>query len=226
MLIILVFVSCKPGTEATTNSSSSSVSDETMEAAITTLAGAADESAGSSFAFQKRKLNTKDKIIEFFTPMKKAFASSCFGRARGQSCEDNTKTKSFDSCSLGNSNFNLSGTITLTYSDSSCTLDEGTSVTRSGEFSRENVSTGTTMTISSETHTDYRGESIGGGGQITNNGEDYSLNIIGKHKVKKDEDGNTTMDISVRTLSDVTITGGLSRTNRIMNGGSMEIINC
>jgi hypothetical protein len=81
---------------------------------------------------------------------------------------------------------------------------------------------GGTVTNASSTSSDYTGASYGGGGRLTKTASGYDLDILGKHK-SLTYNSKSIFNISIRTLSTMQVTGGLSRSSRTLNGGQLQI---
>ncbi len=64
----------------------------------------------------------------------------------------------------------------------------------------------------------------GGGQTVTRTSSGFDYSVGGMKRVLKDSDGETIADIETRTLSTISVTG-TSRSNRVMNGGQLEIKN-
>ena len=185
-----------------------------VESATTIVSGVTDDQSGSSYAMISP--NWKQQIL-----LPAAFASSCM-RPIYSSCVAGVRSDSFSDCSLGASNFSMSGSAALTYSTSTCDLSSvGSNVTRTYDVQIDGPHGGS-LSISSNTASDYRGTSYGGGGKLTVTNAGWNLDILGKHKILTYK--NTTLySVSVRTLAPMTISGSLSRGSRLVTSGQLEV---
>ena len=197
---------------------------DAVESAVTTAGGVADEQAGSGFAVAP--MTRAERLLAELegTLLPKAWAiMSCSGRAVAASCAVSapyTRSVSYD-CTMGT--FGMSGTVTLTYSSSACNLASANdSVTRTYDMTVTGPRGGSLRRFTT-VHTDYRGNSISGGGRITKTASGYTLEVLGNNRVLS-ANGNSLFDISVRTTSPINVTGGLLRAGRVMDGGAVEVI--
>ena len=185
-----------------------------VESATTLVSGVADDQSGSSFAV--RTPSWKQQAI---LPI--AFASGC-SRAVYNTCQSGVKTETYSSCVPGLSNFTLNGSVTLTYSNSTCDLSAvGSYVTRTYDLDLSGPHGGE-LSVSSATQSDYRGTSYGGGGKLTVTNTGWNLEILGKRKVLSFKNEKL-FDVSVRTTAPLVVTGSLSRGSRVINSGQLEV---
>ncbi|MFN7453622.1 MAG: hypothetical protein ACK5RO_03075 [Pseudobdellovibrionaceae bacterium] len=193
--------------------------EATLESGISVISGMADDQAGSSFAKSEA---TIPSIWDALLPQKAIASGSCT-RAVLSSCSSSQRRAVHSSCQLGSSLVTLSGEVTLTYSQASCLLSgAGDSVVRSYDLEYEGPR-GATLNLSSAIQSDYRGTSFGGGGRLTRTASGYDLDVLGRHSRLVGPRGGEIYDLSVRTLSPLGISGGLSRSSRTVNGGSLEV---
>ncbi|MCB0384500.1 MAG: hypothetical protein KDD43_03835 [Bdellovibrionales bacterium] len=187
------------------------------ESMITALSGTADDHNGGSYASANLR---KQNIAELFLP--RAYAATC-SRAALETCSSGVKTATYSACDISGTLLSLDGSVTLTYSDSGCGMASASdNVTRTYDYTITGPRGGN-LQVFSTALTDYRGTSISGGGKLTNTGSNWEVQVLGKNKILKTAGGVTIMSHSIRTLSNVTITGGLSRSSRVMNGGQVEV---
>lgn len=218
LAIISTLVACG---QKKTNSSDLENMQVSLEAGVTAVNAAADDQAGSSYAktspFERK--NAIVSIGDWLLP--KSYAASC-SRAALEPCMSGVKSESFSSCDLPASGRSLDGSVTLTYSNSSCNLAVGDSVTRTYDFTISGPYGGR-LHISSANATDFSGNTYGGGGILTHTGSNaWSIQVLGKH-AELSVGGRTLMDLQMRTLSDLSITGSLTRSGRVVDGGSFEV---
>lgn len=137
-----------------------------------------------------------------------------------------TITRTYNNCALGSSSLLLAGTATYTFSAAGCSMIGVTnrSVTRTTSLTLTGK-TGGTLTISSGNHTDYRGNTVGGGQKLTVGGTSgqYTVDVLGMNRTMNGGFGSTIFNISSRTTSAITATG-TSLSNLVLTGGTLEII--
>jgi hypothetical protein len=84
------------------------------------------------------------------------------------------------------------------------------------------------VTTSSNSNTDFRGNVIGNGTRLTITGiNTFNLDVLGLRKTLTIMSGNsgfTSYDLLIRTTLPFTIAGGLTRSNRVINNGMLEVI--
>lgn len=191
--------------------------EASLESGVTVLSGMADDQAGSSFALSTKPAQHPLELL-LGEP---AFAAAC-GRAVSQSCASGgVKSVSYSSCQVGLAS-SLSGSLTLDYSDNSCSMAvNGNTVTRTYNWTLTGPRGGT-LTRSSDSMSDYSGDTYGGGGRLTKTASGFDLEILGKHTELKGPRGTVLYDISVRTTSAIGL-DQVARNGRTMNGGSIEV---
>ncbi len=148
-------------------------------------------------------------------------------RAAAAACAGSIKTATYAGCTLGSSFFTVTGNTQLTYSSVgvcgtglSITND---SVTREYDYSITGPGGGT-LRVFSTAQTDYRGNSISGGGRLTRTASGWNVELLGKNKVLNGALGPELINYSLRTTTPVNITGGITRGTRVANGGALEVI--
>ena len=200
--------------------------DASAESGLTAISATLDDQAGSSLV-KSEKLSTSRMIaIETLKAiLPEAQASACV-RALYEPCiansEGGSRNTTFESCSLP-SGLTMNGSVALNYTNSSCSLALGSSVTRTYVFSIDSLGGGS-LAVSSLDHKDDNENTIGGGGRITRvDATSWNLEILGKHKVLT-RNGRKLFDISLRTTAAMRIEGGLARSSRTLDGGSLEVI--
>jgi hypothetical protein len=190
-----------------------------VESGITMIGGLADDQSGSSLALKSEVNNPYPNFMDILAP--KAYAANC-SRAFFQGCSSGVKSISYDGCEIPGTSKLLDGEVALTYTDSTCSLaNNGESVTRTYDIQMSGIRGGV-IGYSSAIQKDYREEEYGGGGRITRTPSGWEIDILGRHAqltFRNREIYNT----SIRTLSPVEVTGSLSRTSRLINGGQIEV---
>lgn len=222
---LLVASACKKNSNADDNNSdanSTNVSVDPVEASIesgvTLISGIADDQTSVTYAV--RSESPRANIWETLL-LQKAVADNCY-RAYQASCVNGVKTASLSSCVPSGTSRSVSGSITLSYSHMSCTLaTDGDSVVRTYDLNIEGPRGGL-FSHSSTLFTDYRGTSYGGGGKLTKTTAGWDMEVLGRHSSLTIRDRKV-IDVSVRTLAPIGMTGSLSRAGRTINGGQIEV---
>lgn len=170
---------------------------------------------------QRRFMATKEKqlpnnfvqdVFDLFTPINRAQAAAC-STTTFSGCSSGEMVRDLNSCTIGSAVF--TGDITLNFSQPTCTLNsDGDTVARDPNFSV----TGRKNALLTVTKTGASGQTmtrIGSG--------NYALANDGVRRVFS-ASGTTLFDYTTSTTSAITVTG-TSRANRVMNGGSLQVIN-
>jgi hypothetical protein len=188
----------------------------TVESATSLLSGLADDQSGDTYALYRSVPTNKMELI-----LNQAWAASCI-RPIFNSCTSSARSQNYSACNVGSTNLTMSGSVSLNYSNSMCSLGSvGSSVTRTYNVSFSGVRGGN-LNISSQSATDYKGDTYGGGGRLTTQAGGWTAEILGKHKTLS-INGLEIARVSLRTLAPVSITGSLSRISRLVNGGQIEV---
>lgn len=183
------------------------------EFGVNAVSSAIDEQTGENL-LASNKPSFIDLIIQ------KAYAASC-SRAVVQNCSNAKRTLEYNGCQINNRVYQ--GIVELSYSRLDCSLvDANDTVTRNVSTYIYGAHNGTIVN-SSNPFADYRRISYGGGVRLTRLPESvYQLDVLGKH-AQVIINTYLAADVSVRTIAPISVTSGLSRTNRTLNGGQMEI---
>ena len=208
--------------ESSDSSDSTDTQADSLESAITMIAGQADDASGGSFALQTKSNAWKYAAVEslFYGS---ANAANC-GRAYNQACNNSTGTKSitYNSCDISARGFSLSGNVTLQYDNNNCSLGVGESVTRTYDHTITGPRGGAIQTTSA-LRSAYDGTQIGGGGMLAHTSATlWTLEIAGKHKIGT-RNGRTLFDVSARTTTPIAISNTLSRSGRTIGSGAIEV---
>jgi hypothetical protein len=194
---------------------------DSIEAGISALADIADEENDESFAS-----NTKNPILNFFDSLQiqKAYSAACSARAGLSSCTNGVRAVEYVNCTIPSTNQTLNGDVTLTYSDSGCSMSSnGNTVTRSYNYTRT-TSWGAVITTTSTSQSDYNGDNYGGGGVLTKTISGFNMVLNGKHKHRTTSGGRSAFDLSLKTSSAISVSA-LDRSTRVIDGGSLLIAN-
>lgn len=171
-----------------------------------------------------REGNASDRLegfTEFLIPSADATVTSCGRLAASDVCTNKAKSASYANCFTGLNGTTYSGMVSLAYSDTSCALPLNALVTRTSSIDRV-TSNKSVVHTTSDSHVDYRGNTLAGGSSVSRTNSGFNLTITGVHKTRTSSKGTSIYDVSVRTLSPITITDP-STTNIIVNGGSLEV---
>lgn len=213
-LMAMSLIACK---QQEGNTSVDSSIEESAESGITAIATMADDASGSSFA-----LKPKTFMEKFASELSSyAYASSCV-RPVYSGCNSGVKSQTYSACQLGSSPYLMSGDVDLTYSNGACALsNDGDSVNRTYDVQIDGPRGGL-LEISSASHNNYLGETLGGGGQLTKTSGGWEIDIAGKHKVLT-ANSRQLFDISVHTTNPLNVYNTLSRNGRVIDGGTFKV---
>jgi hypothetical protein len=216
MLIGLSFLGC--GKKNAADDETLNAVEATVESGVSMISGLSDDQSGTSYA---SKSETAPKNIWQLLLGEKAYADNCT-RAIFQSCVSGVKTTDFDSCQIAGTLRSITGNVTLSFSDSGCSMASvGNSVNRTYDLDISGPRGGV-VSITSATNADYNGNSYGGGGVLEKTSGGWEIEILGRHSALS-KNGRQFFNISTRTLSNVQITGSLDRSNRVVNSGQIEV---
>lgn len=161
---------------------------------------------------------------ELSTQSLKTLSNSCSGVAAFAVCQQGARKASYDGCAIPYSGgATAAGEVNLAYSNVSCSLaNVGDAVNRTFDMTYQK--NGFKVLVSSSAKSDYRGgSSYGGGGRLVRTNTGWTAEQFGRHTKLIGPAGATRLDISVKTLQPVQITGSLSRESRVINAGEIEI---
>ena len=173
-----------------------------------------DESSGSTSGGYAQlqvpvRLKSAPSVLDFLIP--EAQAASCLLQTFSGTCP--IKTRSFGGCTLAGGRATLTGSVTLTFTDGSCSMSSaGNSVNRAADFTIS--APRGSLTVSSP----------GGGQTVTRTDYGFTYSVGGMKRVLKNSDGETVADIETKTLSAISVSGA-NRATRVMTGGQLEIKN-
>ena len=157
------------------------------------------------------RLHPSPTLLGFLLP--EAHAASCVFQGFSSCSVENVRTRTFGDCTFAGGRVSLSGSVTLNFSAANCSMaDAGNVVTRTADFT---ISTRRgSLTVSSP----------GGGQSVTRTSSGFDYSVGGMRRVLRNSGGEIVADIETRTTSAITVSGD-SRSNRVMNGGQLEIKN-
>ena len=221
LITIGVIVAITQGcAKKSTDSDTTSVSDTeaVVESGVSIVSGSLDEQSNASFAFRSEKV----KSIWQTLLIDKAYAAGC-SRAFLQTCTAGIREITYSNCSTPNSLKQMDGSVKLTYSNASCSMTtDGDSVVRTYSTTITGPRGGS-ISNSSDSAQDYRATgAYGGGSKVTKTAAGYNLDIFGKH-VKMEKNGRELFNVSVKSLTSLQVTGGLTRALRKVSNGQLEI---
>jgi hypothetical protein len=223
-LLPLVLIGCKKAAveDETVFAAATDPVEYVVESGVSMLSGVADDQTSATYAGYSSKMRNQKSIWSVLFG-ESAVANNCL-RAFQSTCISGVQSATYSNCNPIGTSRTLNGSVTLSYSHMSCTLTTvGDSVNRTYDLSIFGVRGGQ-IQHSSNLASDYRGPgmSYGGGGKLTRTAIGWDLEILGRHSNLQFRDREL-MNVSVRTLSPVAVTGALSRQNRTMNGGAIEV---
>lgn len=216
-LATLLLAACsKKSDDAATVDAGLNSSESAVEAGITVVSGMADEQSGASLALRSEKRASPWAML-----LPEAVAANCT-RAVSSTCSSGVRGVVYGDCAVPGTLRTLSGRVDLTYSQANCSLAV-TNDTVTREYNVEiSGPRGGVYTLSSANATDYNGQTYGGGGELTKTAGGWEIDILGRH-ARFDRNGNNWMNVSVRTLTPLQVTGGLGRASRTVNGGQLQV---
>lgn len=207
----------KKNTEENSSSLEVDPVEAAVESGITMVSGMADEQSGGSFALQSVSPTSIWEVM--LGP--KAYAANCV-RPYYSSCSSGVKSAVYDACDIAGTSRTITGHATLTYSHMSCTLaSNGDTVTRTYDIDISGPRGGV-VSHSSDSGTDYRGSTYGGGGRLTKTAGGWDAEILGRHSAMTFR-GHNVFNVSVRTLVPLNVSGSLARASRVVSGGQLEV---
>lgn len=246
LLLVIISIGCgKKSATSNSESNSSNINEDSTTYIVDSAIGSVNSALNDSEHISSYALNRpvfpeiKKNIFESFYHF--ANADSCnltrFSPTFGSgSCagtvSNKTVTANFSNCTGGPANeFIFNGNITLTF-DSSTTCNawiSGTSfpsngnVTRtSSNFIRKNPN-GSTVTTTSDSHSNYLNQTISGGAKTTFTVSNRTVDILGLHKIRKSTAGQTIFDHSVTSIAPLVVTGSKLTGNRQINSGTIKV---
>lgn len=224
LLITVALISCKKNSE--TASSGTDIQEYGQQ--VGDVMASIDEAGGSTgtisyneqFAAEKlfaRALSPSTFDFSFITG---AQAVSCFSGSTFGSCVGGTTlTRTFGGCTVGI--VTVTGTVVFVWSNNNnCVLGAtGDSITRTPNFTITGRR-GATLTVSKSGSIGQRLTWQSGAGI----NKVFAFSNDGIRRVFSISGGDTFLDFTTHTTSDITVTGTL-RTNRVINGGSLRVTN-
>lgn len=189
--------------------------DEIAQSAGDALASLDELTGEGAFAFRlpHRPALERPGVLDVLgeTLLGSAYAARCNITNTFGACSGGVRTKGFGGCTLGALSFE--GDVTLTFSDSACSMaGDGASVTRTADFS-----------ITGRREATLAVTSPGGGQTLTRTGASaFTWKVGGMNRVMTGSDGRKLVDVSTRTLADITVSG-TGRSGRVVDGGKLEI---
>lgn len=198
---------------------------DAVELVVSAANGVADDEAVAGYSVQPPVL----------APVPVA---SCTVRASSQACVAERRQATYSACDIGSVSLNggssvnaslplkMSGWVRLDFTETDlsllCDLAIGESVTRTQDLTFLGVRDGS-LRVTSENRVDYRGQSYADGVKLRRGGGSLELTIFGISRILTGASLQTLSDLSLRTLTPVTLGPNLARGFRTMNGGSFEL---
>lgn len=196
--------------------------DAAVETAVGAISGLSDNQAGESYLAINNSFKEKMfiEMQNFFLPQ--AVASDGCQRPIFEACINGIREAIYNNCSPANSKASVNGYIRLTYSQNNCSMaNVSDKVNRTYEVTISGPRGGS-ATLSSANKSDYNGDVYGGGGQLTKTASGFDVDVLGKN-ISLDYKGIELYNVSIRTLATVHVTGTLSRQNRLVDGGQIQV---
>ena len=156
-----------------------------------------------------------------------AFSGTC--PSSRSVCMVNTRTVSYADCSLGR--YSVNGSANLNYDSAATCATASTTRPISGSVTRTTAGLVLTvpnnagvLQVTSNSATAYNGEAVGGGARVSFNGANtYSIAILGLNRTRYANDGLRIFDHSVKTASDLQVSGSFAGRDRMMSSGSVVL---
>lgn len=147
----------------------------------------------------------------------RAYAAACATSAILGACSSNQKIRVFSGCTVGTATFN--GNVVLSYSNTgvgNCTMPTaGDYITRNPSLTVTGLR-GATLTIL---------KSGAEGQKVTRQGgTSFLFTTDGIRRVFTNSEGESIFDFTTTTVSGLTVTG-VNRSGRVLNGGTLRILN-
>lgn len=214
IFLFLVLSSCAEIEE----SSEENTAEAALYAGLASMAGAAHALNQASGTFLREG---QDRIV-----------SGCTVPPAADTCSSGVKSALYQDCLSTATNHSFAGSVTLTFSQTNCDFPfNGETVTRTTSLARILGFTdfprfnNTTVTTTTDTHTNYQGTEIGGGTRLTRvapSPTQFEVDILGVQKVLTSTKGKVLYDMSLHTTSAMTLTGDVSG-DRTLNGGTLRV---
>lgn len=144
------------------------------------------------------------------SPVPRAYAASCLGTAFA-ACDAGSRTKSFDTCSLGTATIDGSVTLSFTRNPFCIMPAVGDAVTRTASFTLTGLYGGT-LAVSAP----------GGGQTLTRTATGFEYTVGEMRRVLTGPGGRTLFDVSAQTTAPIVITGS-SRADLVIVSGALEV---
>lgn len=219
-LAVLTAVGCgRRSDDGSSAEDSLNATESVVESGVTVVSGMADEQSNSSLALKSEP--EKPTIWWVLLRPETASATAC-SRAVAATCSSGQRSALYADCSVSGTLRTMNGQVDLSYSQTDCSMAlTGDSVTRSFNVTVTGARSGQ-FTLSSQSQTDYVGNTYGGGGRLTKTSGGWDLEILGRHS-SFERNGRRLMSVSVRTLSPLHVSGSLGRSSRSVSGGQLEV---
>jgi hypothetical protein len=226
LMILTVGSGCKKNEEA---AAAADVQETAQQ--VGDVMASVDESGGNSGTIASFDARSVENTFERFAPgtydhrsvaqlmMPQAQAAACTATNNFSSCSSNVITRTFGGCTVGSATFN--GTVTLTWGGAStgCVMAAANDhVTRVPNFTVTGRRSAT-LTVTKTATVGQRVTWTSGSGasrvmSFTNDGINRKFTLS----------GTTLFDQTTSVTSAITVTG-TSRTSRVMNGGTLQVVN-
>lgn len=222
MLFVSFLLGCR-GKDETTDFAVETGSELAQQ--VSDVMSGVDESAGSTGSYAMMNDVSEVKYFASRIPVNfldkvftgsKAFAQSCFGFGFS-TCSGSQIVRDFASCTVGQVTF--TGTVTLGFSNNLCRLDNvNDTVSRNPNYTMTH-SSGYSLSVA-KVNTTGQLLTLASG---TGSNKVFSLANDGVRRTLV-RDGKTLYDVTTLITSAISVTGS-SRSNRILNGGTVRLQN-
>lgn len=225
----------KPVDAASQEGTSKEAIANSLESVVTSMVGVADEAVAESYAqifLRSKSESIALNLSRFFNGSAFAAPTACT-RAAAAECLGATFEQNavYGACSIGKTDFTLTGNVRLSWSRVGCLLQlENDHVTRTMDFTRTGPAGGL-LQVTSANHTAWDNTKAGDGQLLIKNTADFSIKILGVHKIfttslnKKlfDHSIKTSEDIHLSTLPRVTLKDTEITATRTITSGIVDV---
>ncbi|MEQ1877022.1 MAG: hypothetical protein ABL958_10280 [Bdellovibrionia bacterium] len=213
LLVATSLIGCGKAKDDGDDNSQFSEAGHSLEGTINALSSISDDASDAS--------------VSSFSTASASAASSFCQRPASQACvasgANGVRAISYSGCVIPYSVITATGDAALTFNSNTCSLaNTGDQVNRTYDVTFEGYY-GATLRVSSESHQNYEGNTLGGGGLLTKTATGWEISVLGQHRVFKTRRGREVGNVSIRTVQPSIVTGTLTKVNRTVNSGQLEV---
>ena len=228
-LTLACALSCKKNED-----SEESVSDATSNAVQVSVSEAGSQASASEGGAAGFIPELAQEVV-YLDPADKGVQTqaACNYSTVRSSCSSNSTTVTWNSCTVASGAVTMTGGWTETFSGtgaSSCTVPvaSGGTVTRTSSSSVMTINTGAlagaTITTNTTAHSTWDNVSIPSTGiSVSNSSGTRTVTINGVHRVMRGPRGRMWFDHSLKTTTDLTVTGDRASGNRAITAGVLKV---